>query len=109
MGEVIEFPIKNKRLEEVKVELEPPDPQAVLEMAIVELWTKLGGLKLRMNKQDYLMAFLAFSDMCFSNMEINRFTIDEDGVAKAHHEFIEELKGFMYGVRLTTKPPTNDN
>jgi hypothetical protein len=109
MGEVIDFPIKNKRLEEVKVELEPPDPQAILECAIVELWEKLGGFKLKMSKKEYLLAFLAFSDMCFGNMEVNRFTVDENGMAQAHPKFINEMKGFMYGVRLTTEPPTSNN
>lgn len=107
MGDVIEFP--SGKIKEMKVSVEiDADPQTLLEHAIVSLWMKLGGFKLKIDAYSYHMCFMAFADMCFSNMEIERFAVDDNGFAMIDNQLLKELKEYMNDVRSKTTPPTND-
>ena len=107
MADIIEFPSGKKREIGVSVEIDA-DPQTLLEHAIVSLWMKLGGFKLKIEKYNYHMCFMAFADMCFSNMEIERFSVDENGFAMIDNRLLKELKEYMDDVRSKATPPTND-
>jgi len=107
MAEIIEFPSGKRKEVEGSIQVDA-DPQTLLEHAIVSLWIKLGGLKLKIEAYTYHMSFMAFADMCFSNMEIERFAVDENGFAMIDNRLLKDLKEYMNDVRSKTTPPTND-
>ena len=107
MGEVIDFPTGKKKEMKVNVELDV-DPQTLLEHAIVMLWAKLGGFGLKLEAYTYHMCFMAFCDMCFSNMEIERFSVDDKSFAIVDKLLIKEMKDYINDIRSKEIDPKND-
>lgn len=106
MGDIIKFPEGGKKKGyQVEVML---DPQLLLEAAIVNMWERLGGFKLIIHEKDYLMGFLMFADICFSNMESENFKVDDQGKAYVHPEVYDDLKGLINGLRPKGDDPSNN-
>lgn len=89
MGDVIEF--KRKPLN-VEVTLDDLDPQLLLECAIVEMWQQLGGTDAEDDSFTYHLWFLKFSDVCFSAMEKDLFTVSKDGVIGIDSDLVKMMK-----------------
>jgi len=100
MGDVIEF-----KTREVNVVLDV-DPQLQIERAIVELWKRLGGFDLALDEYDYLVFFLAFSDLCFAELENEQMNVHEDGYMSLEPDVYKRLKGIIDAAK--TNPPAND-
>jgi len=106
MGEVITFkPKVVKTTDEIKVQVDL-DPQTQIEKGIVSLWKSLGGFDLEIEEFDYLMIFMAFSDMCFTELEKETITIYEDDKITVEPQLHDKLKGIIDAIKATT--PAND-
>lgn len=100
MGDVIDFPSKETRVELTL------DPQAQIEKCIVSYWKSLGGFDLELPEFEYLMVFMAFSDTCFTELENGDMTVHENDMMTVKPELHERMKGTMNGFKTT--PPAND-
>jgi len=105
MGDVIDFRSRVKLNEELRVNVEV-DPQTKIEHCIVTLWKSLGGFDLELDEFTYLMVFMAFSDICFTELENENMNVHENGTMSIKPELHERLKGTMNGFKTT--PPAND-
>ena len=105
MGDVIDFKSRNKVSEELDIILEQ-DPQTQIEKGIVSLWQSLGGFDLELNEFDYLMVFMAFSDICFTELERENMNIHEDNKISVDPKLHNKLKGIINAIK--TAPPAND-
>ena len=100
MGDVIDFRPKEKRVE---VTL---DPQVKIEKCIVSYWKSLGGFDIELDEFDYLMIFMAFSDTCFTELELGNMVVHEDDMMTVKPDLHKKLKGTIDGIKTT--PPAND-
>ena len=100
MGDVIDFRPKEKRVE---VTL---DPQAKIEKCIVSYWKSLGGFDIELDEFDYLLIFMAFSDTCFTELELGNMVVHEDDMMTVKPDLHKKLKGTIDGITKT--PPAND-
>ncbi len=105
MGDVIDFKSRNKVSEELDIILEQ-DPQTQIEKGIVSLWQSLGGFDLELNEFDYLMVFMAFSDICFTELEREKMTIHEDNKISVDPKLHTKLKGIIDAIK--NAPTAND-
>jgi len=105
MGDVIDFKSRNKISEELDIVLEQ-DPQTQIEKGIVSLWQSLGGFDLELNDFDYLMVFMAFSDICFTELERENMGIHEDNKITVDPKLHAKLKGIIDAIKKA--PTTND-
>ena len=105
MGDVIDFQSRSKISEDLDVILKE-DPQTQIEKGIVSLWKSLGGFDLEIEEFDYLMIFMAFSDMCFTELEKETITIYEDDKITVEPQLHDKLKGIIDAIKATT--PAND-
>jgi len=105
MGDVIDFRSKQKLNDEVRVDVEV-DPQTKIEKCIVSLWKALGGFELELDEFDYLMVFMAFSDVCFTELENENMTVTEDDTLTLKPQLHDRLKGIIDAIKKTI--PTND-
>jgi len=100
MGDVIDFKTK-----EMRVDIDV-DPQTRIEKGIVSLWQSLGGFDLDLEEFDYLMIFLAFSDICFIELERENMSIYDDDKVIVQPSLHSKLKGIIDAIK--TAPPAND-
>ena len=100
MGDVIDFKTK-----EMRVDIDV-DPQTRIEKGIVSLWQSLGGFDLELEEFDYLMVFMAFSDICFIELERENMSIYDDDKVIVQPSLHSKLKGIIDAIK--TAPPTND-
>jgi hypothetical protein len=105
MGDVIDFKSRNKISEELDIVLEQ-DPQTQIEKGIVSLWQSLGGFDLELNDFDYLMVFMAFSDICFTELERENMSVHEDNKISVDPKLHAKLKGIIDAIKKA--PTTND-
>jgi len=106
MGEVITFkPRTVTTNEEMRVDIDV-DPQTRIEKGIVSLWQSLGGFDLELEEFDYLMIFLAFSDICFIELERENMSIYDDDKVIVQPSLHSKLKGIIDAIK--TAPPAND-
>jgi len=100
MGDVIDFRPKDTRVELTL------DPQVMIESAIVQLWEHLGGFEMELDEFSYLMCFMAFSDICFVQLEKEQMNVHKDGYMSVQPKILDDLKGLIDGIKTT--PPAND-
>jgi len=100
MGDVIDFKTK-----EMRVDIDV-DPQTRIEKGIVSLWQSLGGFDLELEEFDYLMIFLAFSDICFIELERENMSIYDNDKVIVQPSLHSKLKGIIDAIK--TAPPAND-
>jgi len=100
MGDVIDFKTK-----EMRVDIDV-DPQTRIEKGIVSLWQSLGGFDLELEEFDYLMIFLAFSDICFIELERENMSIYDNDKVIVQPSLHNKLKGIIDAIK--TAPPAND-
>jgi hypothetical protein len=100
MGDVIDFKTK-----EMRVDIDV-DPQTRIEKGIVSLWQSLGGFDLELEEFDYLMVFMAFSDICFIELERENMSIYDDDKVIVQPSLHSKLKGIIDAIK--TAPPAND-
>ena len=105
MGDVIDFQSRSKISEDLDVVLKE-DPQTQIEKGIVSLWKSLGGFDLELDEFDYLMVFMAFSDICFTELERENMNIHEDNKISVDPKLHNKLKGIIDAIK--TAPPAND-
>jgi len=100
MGDVIDFKTK-----EMRVDIDV-DPQTRIEKGIVSLWQSLGGFDPELEEFDYLMVFMAFSDICFIELERENMSIYDDDKVIVQPSLHSKLKGIIDAIK--TAPPAND-
>jgi hypothetical protein len=105
MGDVIDFKSRNKISEELDMVL-TQDPQTQIEKGIVSLWQSLGGFDIELAEFDYLMVFMAFSDICFTELERDNMSILDDDKIVVQPALHTKLKGIIDAIKATT--PAND-
>lgn len=105
MGDVIDFKSRNKISEELDIILDQ-DPQTQIEKGIVSLWQSLGGFDLELNDFDYLMVFMAFSDICFTELEKETISIYDNNKLTVEPQLHAKLKGIIDAIKKA--PTTND-
>ena len=102
MGEVITFKPKTVTTnEEMRVDIDV-DPQTRIETGIVSLWQSLGGFDLELDEFDYLMVFMAFSDICFTELERENMNIHEDNKISVDPKLHNKLKGIIDAIKTAT-------
>src|SRR5210317_204904 len=101
MGDVIDFRTRLKTNEEVRVDIDV-DPQTRIEKGIVSLWQSLGGFDLEIEEFEYLMIFLAFSDICFIELERENMGIYDDDKVIVQPSLHDKLKGIIDAIKTAT-------
>jgi len=101
MGDVIDFRTRLKTNEEVRVDIDV-DPQTRIEKGIVSLWQSLGGFDIELEEFDYLMVFMAFSDICFTELERDNMSILDDDKIIVQPALHNKLKGIIDAIKTAT-------